>query len=144
MGGRVESNPWITTVGLTVVALVAVGLVYTAYGSRWHPLFSHRALTFLGKYSYALYVLHPIVRQAAAKGFGEPHLLFGSQIPWQIGFSGACLAASVLMALLSWHLVEKRFLRWKDVLFAYGEPGHAQTMRHRSPVTDSGSASTLQ
>ncbi|PTB20585.1 acyltransferase [Trinickia symbiotica] len=143
MGGHVESSPWIYTVGLTVVALVAVGLVYTAYGSQRHPLFSHPALTFLGKYSYALYVLHPLVREAAVKALGTPRLLFGSQIPWQIAFSAACLAASVLMALLSWHLLEKRFHRWKEVFFSYREPGDFQTLQRSSRAAENGSASTL-
>ncbi|WP_454723974.1 MULTISPECIES: acyltransferase family protein [Cupriavidus] len=125
MGARVESSPWIYTVGLSVVALVATGLVCAACAPRRHPLFSHRALVFLGKYSYALYVFHPIVRVVAAKAFGEPRLLFGSQIPWQLAFSGVCLGASVAVALLSWHLLEKRFLRLKDVLFPMRAPAPA-------------------
>ncbi|MGO4328785.1 acyltransferase family protein [Cupriavidus sp. M-11] len=124
-GARVESSPWIYTVGLSVVALVAAGLVYTACGARGHPVFSQRWLVFLGKYSYALYVFHPIVRVVAAKAFGEPRLLFGSQIPWQLAFSAVCVAASVAAALLSWHLLEKHFLRRKDVLFPVRMPAPA-------------------
>jgi len=117
MGSRLESSPLIYTVGFSVVAVVAVGLVYAACATDRHAVFSNRYLVFLGKYSYALYVFHPIIRVAAVKAFGEPRLLFGSQIPWQLGFSAACLCASIAAALLSWHLIEKRFLGLKDTLF---------------------------
>ena len=73
-------------------------------------------LRFFGKYSYGLYVTHPIVVGALGDWVSEPRLLVatGSEILAVICIVGIKLAASVLVAVLSWHLLEKHFLKLKS------------------------------
>jgi len=54
-----------------------------------------------------------LVRSFGVKIAGDPVLLFDSQIPWQLGFSMSCLIVTIGLALISWHLYEKHFLKLK-------------------------------
>jgi peptidoglycan/LPS O-acetylase OafA/YrhL len=80
-------------------------------------IFGHPSLTFFGRYSYALYIFHLPVAF-----FVERHLfsvralptLMHSQLPGQLVFSLVATSISVGLALLSWHLYEKQFLKLKD------------------------------
>lgn len=80
-------------------------------------LFESRTLRFLGTYSYGLYIWHTLIggllRQAGVRQQGMTDHL-GS------GFAGILLviaaktAGSILVALVSYHLIERPFLRMKD------------------------------
>ena len=81
------------------------------------------ALRGAGKYSYGLYVLHyPIFLALEAAGFTSLALasVLGSRIAGMLAFAAVAGAATFAAALLSWNLLEKRFLRWKD-LVPYGK-----------------------
>jgi peptidoglycan/LPS O-acetylase OafA/YrhL len=85
------------------------------------------ALRGAGKYSYGLYVLHyPIF--LAMEGAGLNSLVLagalGSRMAGILAFAAIAGAATLAAAIASWHLLEKRFLRWKD-LVPYGAPGDA-------------------
>jgi peptidoglycan/LPS O-acetylase OafA/YrhL len=81
-------------------------------------LFTSRPLTFLGRYSYAIYVFHYPLIFVAPSVAGLVHLsevprLLGSQLPALLLYIGAASLVSVCLALVSWHVWEKPFLELK-------------------------------
>jgi peptidoglycan/LPS O-acetylase OafA/YrhL len=115
------------TIGYLVTAIAYGCLVFvcvTDQGSnhlvcraaRWRPLRS------IGRYSYAMYIIHVLViraLQAVTASIFLPRLfrIQGAEriphIAVPLAFMGACLAVSYLLALLSWNVFEKHFLRLK-------------------------------
>ena len=95
--------------GLSVTAagLAAAGAVGMACSRpvEWLRL---PVLRSLGKYSYAMYVLHAFLSGAVAN-LAKRHQGFG--------FALACVVGGPLLsyglAWISWHVLEERFLRWK-------------------------------
>ena len=79
--------------------------------------FRHPALTFLGKYSYAMYCLHPLT-QVALKGIGfTAHsfpIIGGSVLPAVAAYGLVAFALTTALALISWQLLEQPFLRLKE------------------------------
>ncbi|WP_025609451.1 acyltransferase family protein [Pontibacter actiniarum] len=110
-------NPYLATAGYTLFALLFSCLLTVSLST--HPrnavrqLFRTRTLRALGKYSFGLYIYHwPLFRL-----FTDPlkHHLKG-YIPGQyLSLSVALLlaATTAIVTLLSYHLVEVRFLRLK-------------------------------
>jgi peptidoglycan/LPS O-acetylase OafA/YrhL len=95
--------------------------------SRLSRALRNRTLRGAGKYSYGLYVLHyPIFLALEAAGFTSLALAeaTGSRILGVLAFAGVAGAATLAAALLSWNLLEKPFLRWKDRV-PYREPAAA-------------------
>ena len=101
---------------------------WTARGhSRLSRTLAGTALRGAGKYSYGLYVLHyPIFLALEAAGFTSLALAgaTGSRLLGVLAFAAVAGAATLAAALLSWDLLEKRFLRWKDRV-PYREPAAA-------------------
>jgi peptidoglycan/LPS O-acetylase OafA/YrhL len=108
------------TLGYTSLAFVYACLVFQAYfysgSSQWLAIQLRRpVLRKVGKYSYAMYVLHvPIL-------YYQSRLLFSlsDRIPehsraavWTLSVPLGLLL-SFVAAQASWHLLEKHFLRWK-------------------------------
>ena len=108
------NNGAMMTVGLSGLALMTGALIIVLltrdeanFGRRF---FRHPTLTFLGKYSYALYVFHwPITSL-----FIEYYIQQGYQgfVPWLLFILG-CFSISLILALLSWNLMEKPILSLK-------------------------------
>jgi len=76
----------------------------------WKKLLETRGLRFFGKYSYALYVFHPAVASLM------PHVtLFPVSMIRANDWANACLVVltTIGVALISWNLLEKRFLSMK-------------------------------
>jgi len=91
-------------------------LVLAVGASGWTSrVFSMRWLIFLGKYSYALYVFHYMMMPLLDRWFSVERMssLFESFIVAMAAHLALCMAASIVMALLSWHLLEKHFLKLK-------------------------------
>lgn len=111
------SHVSIYTVGFTLVAASFTSLIALtvtgADSSRLSRVLRTRWLRFMGTYSYGLYVLHVIVYSIMTRVAGTPKIWLGTQIPWQIGFILVCSAISIVLALTSWHVMEKRFLALK-------------------------------
>ena len=78
-------------------------------------------LRMFGRYSYAIYMIHvPLHALAERHGFAGEFLprVAGWQIPRAILMFLALLSISTLLAVMSWHLFEKHFLKIKE-RFAY-------------------------
>jgi peptidoglycan/LPS O-acetylase OafA/YrhL len=118
-----EKSPIFYTIGLTVFALffssiLTIAVCGTSTGIFMRCLES-RALRFFGKYSYGLYVCHvPIMVAALDLHFtsisisGYPHNPLIGKWCWAL----LMLGSSVVCALLSWNLLENRFLKLKSKL----------------------------
>ncbi len=98
-------------------ALLVLALEARPSGLSW--ALDRPALRGAGKYSYGLYVLHyPIFLALEAAGFTSLALagVLGSRIAGMAAFAAASGAATFAAALLSWNLLEKPFLRWKELV----------------------------
>ena len=76
-----------------------------------------RVLMAFGKYSYALYLVHILVRDVVQNqimvGRGGFPLILGSQLPAQLALVAFGIGVSYAIAFASWHLFEKRILALK-------------------------------
>lgn len=77
-------------------------ILYLAYGFGGRI----RAFNRLGDYSYGIYIYAFPVEQTTE------HLVPGISIAWLIGISAL---VTLILAMLSWHLIEKRALKLKDI-----------------------------
>jgi peptidoglycan/LPS O-acetylase OafA/YrhL len=109
-------------IGYPLSAVACAGLVAEAIaGSREQPLgrvLGGTPLTFLGRYSYGIYMYHVLLRPTCARvlPLAAGH---GVSYPAACGlYMGISFAASLLIAWLSYHLYEAPFLRLKT-RFAY-------------------------
>ncbi len=105
--------------GFAAILVLALG------GEGASPLsrvLSGPALRGVGKYSYGLYVLHyPAFLALEAVGITSAALALrlGGRLAGIAAFVAIAGAVTFAGAFLSWHGMEKRFLRWKD-LVPYG------------------------
>ena len=111
----------IGTAGLTVCALLFAGCIAVAVterpGSLVYRALTIRALTMVGKFSYAMYVLHVAARRAMDElGFSLAAL--DAIIGWSPAAHAVHILANVLvtfgLAALSWHILEAPFLQLKN------------------------------
>ena len=114
------------TAGFSAFAIAFGALVIWLVGrpeSRASRALAHPGMRFWGKYSYALYVVHPVAGMlVGARGIVTTRLptVFGSHIPASLAVIAIKIAASTAIALVSWHVMEKHFIRLKD-RFPYGQ-----------------------
>jgi peptidoglycan/LPS O-acetylase OafA/YrhL len=94
-----------------------IGLVVLNAGSRWLAPLRFRPLAYLGQISYGLYLYHYVVYWVIDGCHQRPRSLAIGQ-PWTT--QAIKLAATLAVAVASWHLVERPILRWKD-RFRYQE-----------------------
>jgi len=127
-GAMIPEQRVVHTVGLTLVAVFSAGLLIVALESGEDSVASRMLqsswLRFLGRYSYGLYVFHHLlVFQLTDHVLNVARLprWAGSQLPGQLLYVVAATAASVAMALVSWHCWEQPFLRLKR-RFPYSHP----------------------
>ncbi len=114
---RPDVNPFVYTIGYSLLALTfgsLVLLLQSNYTGQLRTFFNSRFLVFMGKYSYALYMFHPLVRNAVLRVLGTPKLIAGNQLLWNLLFIVVSGVVSVLLALASWNLFEKWFLKIKN------------------------------
>jgi peptidoglycan/LPS O-acetylase OafA/YrhL len=99
-------------------------LVLTLSGGEsgvWDRLFGSRILRVFGRFSYAIYLIH-VPLHALAETYGLPQrlpLIAGMQLPSALFYYVALTATSTLLAICTWHGLEKHFLKLKDY-FPYG------------------------
>jgi peptidoglycan/LPS O-acetylase OafA/YrhL len=108
---------YMVTVGYSAVALFFGAVLVLAMAMETGPsllarLLSGRVLRFFGRYSYGLYVVHVPLALLARLGGVSPNVFAGTR--WELAGLLAWVAlmgtASVVAALLSFHLYENRFL----------------------------------
>ena len=119
--GLHPDDAWVETIGFTALTgLFGAAILYAvtcAPASAAARALSHPAMTWMGKYSYGIYIVHlPIAlilawRVDRAGGFSD---LVGLQLPWVVLFTLASGAASMAFAWVSWNVMESRFLKLKD------------------------------
>jgi peptidoglycan/LPS O-acetylase OafA/YrhL len=116
-----SQGPIMQMAGYSAIAFVAGGLLIRAIndesrGRRLRALWRHPVMRFFGRYSYCIYIVHyPIVLLVAryAKTDRIPAVA-GSFLPGNLAFLALVVLTSTGVALVSWHLLEKHFLRLKD------------------------------
>jgi len=100
---------------MPLAVLASGAMVIGAYANipvlhwlSWPPL------RFFGRYSYAMYLLHlPLQIVVHALFAPNDHVIFGSVLPAQLLFYIFCTVWTVVVALFSWHLVERPCLSLK-------------------------------
>ena len=109
-------RPAVLTVGFTLLCVVYGSLlvwVLTApAGARRARVFEARVLRRLGKYSYAIYLLHLLVAFALVEVL-PPGRFPNHYLVVQLAFWGLAFATSYGLARFSWALLEEPMLRLK-------------------------------
>jgi peptidoglycan/LPS O-acetylase OafA/YrhL len=118
------------TAGLTLLCMLAscaiVVAIEAAPGNLFRAWLEGRYLQFLGKYSYGIYVLHHLflpllVAWAPIKLLGQT---LHSEILGVLLHIAIVMAVSIVAGVLSWHLFENHFLKFKAA-FDYATPARA-------------------
>ncbi len=126
------------TIGYSLTpALYACLLIMILTSEAISRVFSNGILRYLGKYSYAIYVIHPFVIAYLTPFFrlGVPnHFSILSAIAGQsrafgfldgVSYIAAVAGISMAAALISWKLIEQPFLNLKKY-FPYEKPNPAE------------------
>jgi peptidoglycan/LPS O-acetylase OafA/YrhL len=119
-----KSAQWIhgpgQTFGYTIFAILYACVLIKGYlakpGSMLHWSLTQRPLLLLGKYSYAIYLFHLPVQVVVANYIYGPeqfHSFGGSFLPGQLLFVLISFPPCLLLAWLSWNLLEKPCLSLK-------------------------------
>jgi len=109
-------TPFMMRLGYTVDALLFASLVALALNSAGlvSSIFSARWLRFFGRYSYGLYILHSVLPAFYAERMGAWITLNIANPTVRNGLmSLGEFSVSLVAALISYHLLEKPFLRLK-------------------------------
>lgn len=119
-----------SVLGATAAAILVLATT-AAVGSRLRAVLVHPALRFFGRYSYGIYLIHgPLyLMWRNEPWYARPRVLWGSQLPAAFGALLTVAVVATGLAMLSWHLYEKQFLKLK-ARFPYertlaGQPGSA-------------------
>jgi peptidoglycan/LPS O-acetylase OafA/YrhL len=126
----------VRTVGFTLLGLFFGAMLILSVTSKptspggW--ALHSKPLRMMGKYSYGLYVFHPML-VPAVRQWVSPTAMAGKigAFPGLVVHIAACFAISIAVALLSWHLYEKHFLKLKR-FFEYR--GHAPATPAAAPA----------
>jgi peptidoglycan/LPS O-acetylase OafA/YrhL len=126
LAGLLFYNVALLTAGHTLTALLfgailVLSLTVSPIGILGITITSS-ILRFFGRYSYALYVFHhPLLWFKPVFSLAFVPTVFGSQLPAYLLWLVISIGASVAIALVSWHLLEKQFLKMKR-FFPYQPP----------------------
>jgi peptidoglycan/LPS O-acetylase OafA/YrhL len=136
-GGALPGWIWVAGATYTLVSLWCGAVVLAAAtahpDSRLARWLCRPWLRTVGKYSYAAYIFHILVRDLLLRAGVSNELVptvFGSGLPGQVLFSLAAGAASLLVAAASWHLLEKHLVALKR-FFPYGAADQARAESRR-------------
>ena len=96
-----------------VAAVTTVAVVRLAFSGNGRVWLDYPAIDFVGKISFGIYIYHPLVifALAAAKRHALPDALSGGAA--EVGLYLVVVAATMLVAWLSYALVERPILRFK-------------------------------
>jgi peptidoglycan/LPS O-acetylase OafA/YrhL len=109
------------SIAIMVLGASAVVIGITSTDSRFSRVLRSRFLRFFGRYSYAIYIVHTAVLAGMNHyvPFASLPSIGGSSLPGQTLWLIVYVGFSTGVAMLSWHIVEKHFLRLKR-FFPYG------------------------
>ena len=114
------SGPVTLTLGLSLVGLASASLMATVLlrpDLAWlGRIFRSRGMQFLGKYSYGIYVIHhPLIFFLGRSQFraAEWPQLGGTEVLGTFTVMAIGIGLSIVLAVLSWNLLEAPFLRLK-------------------------------
>lgn len=114
--GRDVLRPLRESCWAMVFAAIVCFALTSPKGTLVHRFFTSRPMTFLGKYSYGLYVFHAMFTYWM-HGAHTIDVVNG-WVGWHFGAvllqAALGIGASIAVALLSFHLFEKRFLKIKE------------------------------
>ncbi len=127
-----RSERWgvvLQVVGYPAIALAFGALLVFALTarprSRMSRLLGGAGMRALGRYSYGIYVLHPLVLLFFTQRYGwaaSPPALWGTRIPAGLALFALTSVISITLGVASWHLYEQRFLALKRYFpYARGE-----------------------
>jgi len=123
--GRTVSHdhPWMQSVGYSAMAVAFGGLLVLSitFGPA-RRLFSAGVLCWFGKYSYGMYVWHPIIFILVFHSERGRALRGGTEAWHALGSIAVAFAITLIITLLSWNLVEKQFLKLKRHFEAHTAP----------------------
>jgi peptidoglycan/LPS O-acetylase OafA/YrhL len=133
-----EGYEMVVTAGMSLLAVFFAATLLLAIRPGDHLLgrtLSAPWLRFLGKYSYGLYIFHFIFHPFIFEWAGPTHVQTwtGSLLLGIIVYVGITLAISVSLALLSWHLYEKQFLKLKQYFEYRPRPQTARLIAMPAP-----------
>ena len=136
-----DLNPSFITVGMTASVYLAGAIVLLTLTARPGGLIektlSASPLRAIGRYSYAIYVVHFPLGYVLNRSGIVTRAAFHAQIPdrffAELAYSGTVILACVLAGALSWHLLERPILGLRRHL-PYGRVGSPSTSR-REPET---------
>jgi peptidoglycan/LPS O-acetylase OafA/YrhL len=119
-------EPLTYTAGWSLTALLSGAIVFAAAtpgGGLLRRMFGWRWLRSFGRYSYAIYLLHPLITQLVSFHWlrylkDQPAAVYWLGV---LAFPPAVALGGWAMAWVSWHVLERPFLRLKDH-FAYAPP----------------------
>jgi peptidoglycan/LPS O-acetylase OafA/YrhL len=111
---------WTAIIGYTLIAALFGTILIGAIQWKWlRSLFENRALMSVGRYSYAMYLMHQIVRPGMPRLIHQvEHITHSTPLAGAI-CSTAWLIVLYLLARLSFSFFERRFLAYKSH-FPYG------------------------
>jgi peptidoglycan/LPS O-acetylase OafA/YrhL len=103
------------SIAITVIGASALVIALSSHESRFARWLRSGFLRFFGRYSYAIYIVHTAVLAGLNhyRPFANLSTIGGYALPVQTVWALAYVALSTGIAMLSWHLVEKHFLRLK-------------------------------
>jgi peptidoglycan/LPS O-acetylase OafA/YrhL len=134
-GGMLQGGFGMQAAGYTLLAMLGAALIVISIDpararSPLHWFLRSRTMRFLGKYSYAMYIIHfPLdwVLENTGHGVARFPVMFGSRLPAYAMFALFASAITAILALASWNLFEKHFLHLKRFFpRAEEERGHSE------------------
>ena len=117
-GNAKGNNPFLSTIGFTLIAIVFAGLIQTAIDNSsgiLSTVFKYGWLRFTGKISYGLYIFHWLVLRALEPRFKNWFVKsgnFNEQVAHGISLF-VCLIISYLISVISYFYFESYFLKRK-------------------------------
>ncbi len=114
-------DTWVVTAGFSAVAFVYGGLLLAVLtwspSTALHRCFAHPALMALGRYSYAIYLVHlPIASIVVQRTDLVDRIpdVWGASWPGIFVYCAIVAALSFIAGWLSWNLFERHVLKLKD------------------------------
>jgi peptidoglycan/LPS O-acetylase OafA/YrhL len=134
--GLPSMSPFTGTIGHSMLAvsfaLLVLCLAQMDADTRkplawWQRAWHSAPLRLLARYSYGMYVFHKILGDAIGRPLMRAHPAWLKSIPANMTYLVLGTLASLGAAMLSYHLLEKRFLQLKPLLARRGAVPVAST-----------------